>query len=350
MIDILAAARTALPKTFAASTSDNGQLFITGYSEGGHVAMATLRAMEAASMKVTAAAPMSGPYALEAFGDAITFGNVNLGSTVYFPLATTSYQHEYGNIYSATTDIYSATYANGIDTLLPSATPIDSIFQQGLLPQTALFDSTTPTVTVPGNPGLSAALTTALAEPAPNSSPEAPLFDLGFGSPYLINNSVRVAYALDAAADPDGLDSPLTGMAPAPNLAAVPPTYPLRAAFYLNDMRYGSWAPTVPTLLCGGDQDPEVFFSVNTGTMVAFWSALPAGLITELDVSGTPAGPFAAVQSGFQTSQTQELAFLESAAGGGLSPAAAQQQLVENYHPSVAPFCALAARSFFSQF
>ena len=28
----------------------------------------------------------------------------------------------------------------------------------------------------------------------------------------------------------------------------------------------------------------------------------------------------------------------------------AQQQLVENYHTSVAPFCALAARSFFSQF
>jgi len=347
MIDILAAARTALPKTFAASTSDNGQLFVTGYSEGGHVAMATLRAMQAAGMKVTAAAPMSGPYALEAFGDAIAFGNVNLGSTVYFPLVTTSYQHEYGNIYATTTDIYSATYANGIDTLLPSTTPLDTIFQQGLLPQTTLFDSTTPTVTVPGNPALSAALTGALTEPAPNSSPEAPLFDLGFGSPYLINNSVRVAYALDAAADPDGMDSPLTGMAPAPNLAAAKPMYPLRAAFYLNDMRYGSWAPTAPTLLCGGDQDPEVFFNVNTETMVAFWGALPLGLITELDVSGTPAGPFAAVQMGFQNSQASELASLES---GGLSPAAAQQQLVENYHSSVAPFCALAARSFFGQF
>lgn len=350
MIDILAAARTALPSTFASATSDNGQLFITGYDEGGHVALATLRAMEAAGMKVTAAAPMSGPYALEAFGDAVMFGNVNLGSTVFAPLLTTSYQHEYGDIYMVTSDIYSATYATNIDTLLPSATPIDTIFQQGLLPETALFDSTTPTVTIPGNAALSAALTAALAEPAPNSSPEAPLFDLGFGSPYLINNSVRVDYALDAAADPDGEDSPLTGMAPSPSLAPAPPTYPLRNAFYLNDMRYGSWAPTVPTLLCGGDQDPTVFFSVNTGTMVAFWSALPAGLITELDVGAPPGGPFAAIQTGFQTSQAQELAFLESAAGGGLSPAAAQQQLIENYHTSVAPFCALAARSFFSQF
>src|SRR5579862_6348316 len=198
MIDSLAAARTALPKTFASSTSDNGKLFITGYSEGGHVAMATLRAMEAAGMKVTAAAPMSGPYALEAFLDAVVFGNVNLDSTVFTPLLTTSWQHEYGDIYTATTDFYSATYATGIDTLLPSTTPIDTIIKQGMLPETALFDSTTPTVTVPGNPALSAALTAALTEPALNSSPEAPLFDLGFGSPYLVNNSVRVSYALDA--------------------------------------------------------------------------------------------------------------------------------------------------------
>ena len=60
MIDALSAARTALPKTFAASTTDNGKLFVTGYSEGGHVAMATQRALQAAGATVTAAAPMSG--------------------------------------------------------------------------------------------------------------------------------------------------------------------------------------------------------------------------------------------------------------------------------------------------
>ncbi len=62
MMNILTAARTALPNIMSA-TSDNGQLFLTGYSEGGYVAMATLRALEAAGDKVTAAAPMSGPYA-----------------------------------------------------------------------------------------------------------------------------------------------------------------------------------------------------------------------------------------------------------------------------------------------
>jgi hypothetical protein len=134
-------------------------------------------------------------------------------------------------------------------------------------------------------------------------------------------------------------------------LAAAPPTQTLRNALYVNDMRNGNWSPMEPTLLCGGDQDPTVFFSVDTGTMAAFWSAeVQAGLITVLDVNGTPAGPFAQIQGGFQLSQAQLLAFYESAAGGGLSPQAAALQLVQGYHTNVAPFCALAARSFFTQF
>ena len=347
MMDILAAARTALPNTLSTATSASTKLFVTGYSEGGYVAMATQRALIAAGQTVTAAAPMSGPYALEAFGDAMFFGKVDLGATVFAPLLTTGYQHAYGNIYTATTDVYSATYASGIDTLLPSTTPINTIFANGLLPQTALFDSATPVVTIPGNAVLSAELTAALAVPSDPNNPQTPLFAAGFGSPYLINNAYRVSYALDAAQDPDGaVPTPTAGVP----LAAVAPTQTLRKAFYLNDMRNGAWAPNSPTLLCGGDQDPTVFFSVNTGTMAAFWSGLPAGLVTVLDVNAPPAGPFAAVQTAFQGSQAAELAYLESAAGGGNSPAAAAQLLVEGYHGAVAPFCSLAARSFFSQF
>ena len=351
MMDILTAARTALPETLSAATSDNDKLFVTGYSEGGHVAMATLRALEAAGAPVTAAAPMSGPYALEAFGDAIFFGNVDLGSTVFAPLLTTSYQKAYGNIYSTPADVYSATYVNGIETRLPSMTPIDGIFSSGLLPQTALFDSTTPLVSVPGDPQLSGELTALLSVPGSANyplppGPQTPLFAAGFGSPYLVNNSYRVSYALDAASDPDGaVPAPRAGVP----LAGVVPVQPLRQAFYKNDLRNGAWAPTVPTLLCGGDADPTVFFSVNTETMAAFWSALPAGLVTVLDVSGTPAAPFAAVQVGFQTSEAQQLAYYQTPAGGGLTPQAAQLLLVQGYHSAVAPFCAAAARSFFSQ-
>ena len=70
---------------------------------------------------------------------------------------------------------------------------------------------------------------------------------------------------------------------------------------------------------------------------------------TVLDVGAKPSGPFAPIQAAFQGSQAALLEFYQSAAGGGLSLAAAEQQLVENYHTNVAPFCALAARSFFSR-
>jgi hypothetical protein len=84
--------------------------------------------------------------------------------------------------------------------------------------------------------------------------------------------------------------------------------------------------------------------------MAAFWGALPAGLVTVLDVNGLPAGPFAAIQAGFVASQDSLLAFYLSAAGGGLTLAQAEQLLVQGYHVAVAPFCALAARSFFANF
>jgi hypothetical protein len=343
MIDALTAARTALP-ALATGTSDSGVLFLTGYSEGGHVAMATQRAMEAAGMKVTAASHGSGPYALEALGDVIFFGNVNVGSTLFTPLLTTSYQHAYGNIYNATTDIYSANFAAGIATLLPTTVdPYTDLFPNQL-PQSALFDSSTPTVSIPNEPALSALLTSLLAEPSNPANPLTPLFQAGFGNPYLVNNSVRESWALDAANDPDGAANQTSA-----SLAAQPPSYPLRKAFYLNDMRNGSWAPNSPTLLCGGFNDPTVFFSINAGTMAAFWSGLPEDLLTVLDIDppAGPSGAFAQIQGAFQASQQ---AFYQAQISAGLSPAAAEQQVVENYHGSELPFCALAARVFFSQF
>ncbi len=363
MTDILAAARTALPNTLSAATSDNGQLFLTGYSEGGYVAMATQRALEAAGKTVTATAPMSGPYALEAFGDTIFFGGVDLGSTVFSPLLSTSYQQAYGNLYTATTDLYSTQYASGIATLLPSTTPIDTIFAEGLLPETALFDSSTPTVTIPNDPTQSAELTAALAVPSNPASPFTPLFQLGFGTSYLINNDYRVSYAINAATFVD-LAGPLAPTGSPPTIAAIPsaipspslaPAFYLRQAFNTNDLRNPSWAPHAPTLLCGGDADPTVFFSVNTGTMEAFWKAqnLPAGLVTVLDINGTPGTPlpaFAPLQTAFQASQAALLAYYQSAAGGGLSLAAAEAAVVQGTHTAEAPFCTVAARSFFSQF
>jgi dipeptidyl aminopeptidase/acylaminoacyl peptidase len=63
MIDALTAARSALPTSFAPTVTDSGKLFVTGYSQGGHVAMATHKMLQETGAAITASAPMSGPYA-----------------------------------------------------------------------------------------------------------------------------------------------------------------------------------------------------------------------------------------------------------------------------------------------
>src|ERR1700681_437852 len=131
MIDALTAARSAVPTI--SQVSDNGQLFITGYSQGGYVAMATHRAMQAAGMTVTASAPMSGPYALAAFVDAVFYGEVNGDGPVSATLLLTAYQRAYGDIYSSPTDVFENPYATGIDSLLPSTTPRSQLYAQGKL-------------------------------------------------------------------------------------------------------------------------------------------------------------------------------------------------------------------------
>jgi len=265
---------------------------------------------------------MSGPYALEAFGDAIFYGSLDIGSTVFGAMVTSSYQHSYGNLYTQPTQVFEAAYAPNIAAdILPSATPIATLFADKKLPQTALFNSTTP---VTGNAQLDAAL----------AVPANPVFALGFGTSNLITNDYRLSYVLDAVNNPDGaVPTPQVGVPP-----AAAPGNTLRQDLKTNDMR--SWTPARPMLLCGGDQDPTVFFSVNTGTMQAFWAALPAGLVTVLDVNATPnpASPFAPLQVGFQTTIA------------GLLASGGQEAVVENYHTTVAPFCTVAARGFFSQF
>jgi hypothetical protein len=326
--------------------------------------MATQRAIEAAGGTVTAAAPMSGPYAIEAFSDTIFFGAVNLGATVFTPLLTESYQHAYGNIYTATTDLYTPSFANGIDTLLPSATPIQTIVSEGLLPPTALFDATTPTVNIPGDPTLSSILTHGLEPPSNAANPFTPLFDLGFGAPFLVNDDFRVSYAVGAASFVDGA-GPVAAADALPTVASLPSLVPsslpaaeqqalalafnFRLALNRNDLRNPAWAPHSPTLLCGGSGDPTVYFEVNTGTMRKFWSALPAGLVNVVDLDALPSGSYATLQSGFQTAQASLLAYYQTAAGGSLTLTAAESAVLQQTHTAEAPFCAVAARGFFNK-
>ncbi len=341
MMDALTAGRAALLSTFTPTTSDSGKLYVTGYSEGGYVAMATVRAMQAAGESVTASAPSSGPYALEAFADAIFFGQVDIGSTEFAPLATTSYQNIYGNVYTQPSDVYSPTYATGIGTLLPSTTPIDSLFQNGTLPETALFDSTTPT-SATGIPAVDTAADELLALPGspPYSAEQVALFDLGFGNPYLVNNSYRVAYVDDAVINSDQAEMTVLagGTLTSGDVAlAATSSIGLRQDFAANDMRSG-WSPEEPMLLCGADADPTVYFQ-NTQIMAALWSPyVQGGLVTVLDLNGTPqaGNPFAPLQVGLQQTEAQ----LVAAEGASA---------IASYHTTEFPFCMVAARGFFAQ-
>ena len=342
MMDALTAARSALLTTFTPTTTDSGKLYVTGYSEGGYVAMATVKAMQTAGEAVTASAPASGPYALEAQLDAIFFGQVNIDSTVLAPLLTTGYQKVYGNLYTQTSDLYSATYASGIDTLLPSTTPITTLISSGKLPETALFDISTPKSST-GVPALDAAADQLLAEPAspPYSASQAALFDTGFGNPYLINDTYRVGYVDDAVANPDQAEMTLIGggTLDSSNVAlATTSMIGFRKDLAMNDMRASPWFPQQPMLMCGGDQDPTVYFQ-NTQIMAALWSPyVTAGLVSVLDLNGAPqaGNPFAPLQVALQ--QTE--AALVAANGA---------QAVASFHGTEAPFCMVAARGFFAQ-
>lgn len=344
MMDALSAARKALPGLLQ-PVQDSGKLFITGYSQGGHVAMATHKAMQTAGQTVTASAPMSGPYALSAFIDSVFYGNVNLGSTLFTPLLINSYQKAYGNIYNSLSEIYEPAYATGIDTLLPSDTPFSTLTAPGgKLPQTALFSRTPPTA--PAGTGLQPTLN---AISPPTTPPAlAPLFALGFGTSNLITNTARLNYLLDAIANPDGAVPAVTnGAQPAD------PKYPMRIAAKKNDLR--NWKPTSPVLLCAGSNDPTVFYSVNTQLMQGFWSApspaaLTPGLLTVLNVDSSPTSasdPFAAAKVGFGQAKTSTAtaAITAGASDGGAAA------VTQAYHGTlVPPFCNAAARGFFQNF
>jgi dienelactone hydrolase len=328
MIDALTAARTALPLASLTTVQDNGKLYITGYSQGGYVAMATHRAMQAAGMNVTAAAPMSGPYALAAFVDAVFYGEVNGGAPVSSTLLIGAYQTAYGNIYANATDIFEPQYASGIQTLLPSTTPRSQLYAQGKLPEFALFSSTPP------------APEFASITPPTSPSELAEVFALGFGSGNLLQNSYRLSYLEDAQAHPDGGFPTLTTGVP-----ASAPALPWRQALVKNDLR--NWVPTAPVQLCGGAVDPLVFF-FNSQLMQNYWAAqAPSAPVSVLDLeaAATPGDPYANLKQDFAVAKAlvAATAVSQGATDGGALAVA------EAYHAMlVAPICFAATKAFFT--
>ncbi|WP_342620362.1 alpha/beta hydrolase [Rhodoferax sp. GW822-FHT02A01] len=307
MIDALTAARTALPSLLA-PVSDNGKLFITGISQGGHVAMATLRAMRALNMTVTATAPLEPVSSLLNYGDAIISGQVPAGSTTLMPMVINGYQKTYGTIYSAPTDYYSSTYAAGIEAAFPGNYTSTTLITSGIVPAATLFS------------GGAASSPAAFAQ----------LFAGGVGPGNLITDTARSAYATDI-----------------PNAT---PTNALRSALKLNDVL--SMTVDKPMMLCGGAQDPTVFFYVNADYFAATHASNPYLSILDLEntypvtnslgtVTKVTGATISALQAGFQQAK------IATQAAAPTDPLA----VVKAYHGSlVPPFCLAAASGYFANF
>ena len=357
MLDSLTAARQDLAQ-LSTGVSDNGQLFVTGYSQGGFVSMATLAKLDAQGTPATAGAPMSGPYGMLAISDEIFLGHPNFGGTAYLPLVANSYAHlPAGSPPLDLSQFFNPLYANAAG-LFPGAygfAQFGSLVTAGKLPASAIFQS-------PASTNSSELIT--LGEGGP-------LYTAGFDpSNYLVSTAFREQYLQDVLAHPDGA-APVDGSAPNfnnnPPTPASNPQFPLRQILLANDLR--SYTPSMPLLMCGGDQDPEVFWNQDAGAMTATLMAKTQSkpslrfATIDLDDKGT-AGTYSngltsfglsavqqqAMQSVATTVQAGFMAYQQGVvaqAGGASNPQAAIDAM-ELYHTDERPFCTVAARTFFS--
>lgn len=119
VLDSIRAARHAAG---AAGVKFSGEIVFSGYSQGGHSAMAALRAAErdnAKEFNVVGGAFLAGPYNL---AGALKVPSAIAGYQFFVPFILTSWQKVYGNVYNKPEDVFKAPYAAGIENLLPSPT------------------------------------------------------------------------------------------------------------------------------------------------------------------------------------------------------------------------------------
>jgi acetyl esterase/lipase len=321
MIDALRATRIAFPSVLLDSLLN--KLFVTGYSQGAHVAMATLRAMQQLPLEFhpVAFAGGSGPYALSHLVDEEIDGAPSASAPLLFDLVVVSWQNSYNNVYRVPTEAFAPQYAARAPTLFPGTVPENTLFAENVIPATALFETG--------------------SLPPPNlSNPDTALIvQSGFApSNFFLNTSFREQLVADVAANPC---SDATGQ----RIANCAPATGFRQDALRNDLL--NFKPKVPVQLCGAHSDSVVYFS-NTQIATTFFQreGLDASKLTEIDVdpgNAAPSGPFAALQAGFAAARAQDAAQLGNTPTG-------QLELSADIHTLAAPFCVVAARSFFQSF
>ena len=270
----------------------NDKLYITGYSQGGAVAVATQRALEAAGTKPVAVAGLSGPLAMLNFGDRVMSGTVNRGANFFTPMLITAAQKAYGNIYSLPEDIYGPTVKGFLPNYLPG-------------------------INIQNDPNFG---TLWSAPMLPDAVP-----GFGKGANAILSSAARNAYLTD--------------------ISGAQVINPLRMALQKNDLRSG-WSPVSPLLLCGTSNDGTVFFENNTLPFIQYVENKRAQLgvaqkplvKVDLNTQPNPADSYSSLRSAFITAYSA-ITFESDRTGGANSV---------DVHSSAAPFCYAAALGFFT--
>ena len=137
-IDAMRAARTVL---YRLNTPLSGKVMLSGYSQGGHTAMATQREIEAHLSKefqLVASAPISGPYALQqSFLDSWSGRNAVGESTFGIMLgsyAIVGMQHIYHNVYLSPGQVFQDPWADKVEQLFPGKYTLTDILLNKILP------------------------------------------------------------------------------------------------------------------------------------------------------------------------------------------------------------------------
>ena len=132
VLDAVRAAREAAP---AVGAKLSGKLMLTGFSQGGHAAMAAQRAAERDNPKefnVVAGAYLAGPYNLSG---QVAAGVAIAGEQFFVPYLVTAWQKVYGNVYSDVRTVFKLPYSGYIENLLPSPTlTYETLVTSGKLP------------------------------------------------------------------------------------------------------------------------------------------------------------------------------------------------------------------------
>jgi hypothetical protein len=128
-IDLMRAAREFIQDSL--NVSLNGEVFVTGYSQGGHAAMATAKYIQDNSLNsefnIVGAGPASGPYNLSGTQAAVLVSDQPYSNPGYVCYLLFGLNRVYGNIYNNYSDILKSPYDVIIPPYFDGTFPMDSV-------------------------------------------------------------------------------------------------------------------------------------------------------------------------------------------------------------------------------